>query len=116
MKRLVLAALFLCACNACGGAPPPDPLHPEPKPDPYEPLPPVREQTLCERFCALLDGLNCPGEEGAKGQDEIRGTADDTPCVRVCEDTLSKGTYHPDAKCLDRATTCAAAGACVLRP
>jgi hypothetical protein len=111
MKRLVLAAALLCASSACGGAPTPPPF----KPDPYEPAP-APTASACERFCALIDRLDCPGQNGSPGQDEQRGTADDVPCTRVCEDVLSKGTYQADSGCLSTASNCEAAETCLLGP
>lgn len=83
-------------------------------PQPPQPLP---GEGVCGRFCVLLDRLNCVGQD-SPGQDEIPGNEDDVPCQRVCEDILATGTYRPkpgDA-CLDTATTCGAAEACVLGP
>jgi hypothetical protein len=112
MNRVLIAALFLCACNACGGAPAPLPITPEPKPDPHGPV----DQDVCDRFCAFLDQRNCAGEEGSPGADEKRGNADDVPCAQVCRDVLSKGTYLADERCLGTATNCEGAESCVFGP
>lgn len=43
----------------------------------------------CDDACAVLKEYQCAGWEGSPGTDEIFGTADDVPCVKVCQDLMN---------------------------
>lgn len=85
---------------------------PKPGPDPLAPPGPVG--SACARFCDLLDRGDCLGENGSPGADEVRGTADDVPCSRVCQDLQDTDTYRGDNACLDTATSCQQAEVCMF--
>lgn len=85
---------------------------PTPGPGPLEPPGPAG--SACVRFCDVLDRGDCPGEHGSPGADEVRGSADDVPCSRVCQDLQDTATYRGDHACLDKATTCQQAESCMF--
>lgn len=78
------------------------------------PLPPEAEEA-CDAFCDLYDRLDC-GPGSSPGADEIDGTADDVPCGQVCRDEVEAGAYAPDRACLNEASSCSAAEACIFGP
>lgn len=100
-----LAVLLGAALSPCAHPPPEPPL---PRPRPYA--------AACEAACRSAATLQCPHWDGSPGYDGVRGTADDAPCVTVCEDLeaasheLPAVSLHP--LCVARAKSCAEVDAC----
>lgn len=96
---------LVLGCEGCASFPtPPSPPNP----------PPAPATGPCTDYCSLLARDQCPGWDGSYGKDEVQGTDDDAPCVRVCLDFQNQGVYRANEACLKQATTCSAAEACMF--
>ncbi len=83
-------------------------------PKPVEPPAPPQALESCVAFCDLYVRIGCDSTGDSPGQDGIEGNADDITCATVCADEVEAGGYTPDRVCLDTASTCEEAEACVF--
>lgn len=82
--------------------------------EPPAPVEPPEAREACEAFCDLYVKLQCDDTGDSPGADEVDGTADDVGCVRVCRDSVTGLQSPAQRACLDQATTCEAAEACIF--
>ena len=68
----------------------------------------------CQRACANVQRLGCPGAEGSPGEDDIPNTDDDVPCWVTCQEQARQVDLGVDLNlgCVGNAKSCEAVEAC----